>query len=903
MAKGLKIIEEKIMDKTGELTIDCLLDCIQALVTDCNHPALKRLKNIDLFLQRYEKLSSFIIDNRLKSSDFDVIKTIGRGAFGKVDLVRHTATKQVYAMKLLSKSEMIKRSESAFYWEERFIMAHAATDWIVKLHFAFQDERYLYMVMDYMPGGDLVNLMSNFDVPEKWAKFYCAEIVLAVDSIHKMGFVHRDVKPDNMLLDKHGHVRLADFGTCMRMDPKSLIWCDTAVGTPDYISPEVLESQSSASNLRRPYSNLCDWWSVGVVLYEMIIGDTPFYAESLIGTYGKIMDHNNSLQFDPEATISRDAKNLIRSFLTDQSERLGKNGVEEIKAHPFFKNENWTFDNIHLSVPPVIPDLKSDDDTSNFEDIDENDSNMEDNSFPVPKAFAGDQLPFVGFTYSSQGQYFESTNKNPDRLQNKLVNNHIHEQSNSLAQEANCTSTGIPSPAQTSPPQDTAINNQIVDAGQDRINPQESTSVTTYTTNGPLRQSAPPLDQVEKMKERLAEREKNLSQVGKNLEITLSKLQLEFDARRLAEERLSCIEKERDLIQKELHDLRTKVESKDKSIETLHEREENLVKQLEETNREMSNRLDEIKSELEKRDEKVEILQRQLHQERLLKGQAVTKLAQIQFSDQLELETEQHFASLYKNQLKEMKEEMEERQKELSLARHNLELSVSKLQVEMASKKLAEDTILNLQRDKESKDLEVNDLKNMCDSKDRSIDFLRQQEKTLSQQLNDMRAEMNTRIESMKQELDGHNEKFDLLQRQLNQEKLLKLQAVNKLAEIMYRKDPKKSNKENSYELRKREKECRKLQQNLTTERERFDQTVARLQKNLSETQAALHDEGQSKLRLEMELEELKRTRKSQIAPEGGAAVAGSALPHDGEHSKPTDKPKNRRQRWLRVGH
>lgn len=798
MASGLKTIEERIMDKTGELTIDCLLDCIQALVTDCNHPALKRLKNIDLFLQRYEKLSSFIIDNRLKPLDFDVIKTIGRGAFGKVDLVRHKASKQVYAMKLLSKSEMIKRSESAFYWEERFIMAHAVTDWIVKLHFAFQDERYLYMVMDYMPGGDLVNLMSNFDVPEKWAKFYCAEIVLAVDSIHKMGFVHRDVKPDNMLLDKHGHVRLADFGTCMRMDSKNLVWCDTAVGTPDYISPEVLESQSSASNLRKPYSNLCDWWSVGVVLYEMIIGDTPFYAESLIGTYGRIMDHKNSLKYDKEATISKDAKDLIRSFLTDQSERLGKNGIDEIKTHPFFKNENWTFDNIHQSVPPVIPDLKSDDDTSNFDEIDDKDSNLEDNRFPVPKAFAGDQLPFVGFTYSSHEHYFRQLETVKDKV---------------------------------------AIE-------------------TTNETN----------HQNEHIKERLA-----------------------------------CIEKEKEMIQTELQELKNEVKLKDKSIESLHEREETLLKQLDETSKEMSSRIDEIKSEMGDRDEKVELLQRQLHQEKLLKSQAVNKLAQIQFSDQLELETEQHFASLYKNQLKEMKEEMEERQKELTQTKHNLELTMSKLQLEIASKRFAEEAIANLEKDKEARDMEIADLKTRCDSKDKSIELLEQQEQKLSKQLNDLSGEMNSKMESVKQELDSNNEKFELFQRQLNQEKLLKLQAVNKLAEIMYRKDPKKSNKENSYELRKREKECRKLQQNLTTERERFDQTVARLQKNLSETQAALHDEGQSKLRLEMELEELKKKlQQKKTVPHGeDTTTSGNNVSQDNDTNKPTDKPKNRRQRWL----
>lgn len=837
MVPGLKTIEEKIMDKTGELTIDCLLDCIQALVTDCNHPALKRLKNIDLFLQRYEKLSSFIISNRLKPVDFDVIKTIGRGAFGKVDLVRHKASKQVYAMKLLSKSEMIKRSESAFYWEERFIMAHAATDWIVKLHFAFQDNRYLYMVMDYMPGGDLVNLMSKFDVPEKWAKFYCAEIVLAVDSIHKMGFVHRDVKPDNMLLDKQGHVRLADFGTCMRMDADNLVWCDTAVGTPDYISPEVLESQSSASNSKKPYSNLCDWWSVGVVLYELIIGYTPFYANSLIGTYGKIMDHKNSLEFDQESIISKEAKSLIRAFLTDQSERLGKNGVEDVKAHPFFRDDNWNFSNIHQSVPPVIPDLKSDDDTSNFDDIDETDGNLEDNSFPVPKAFAGDQLPFVGFTYSSNEQYFN----------HPLTTTQDQSKAEPVSDELG-----------RFPEQKTSIQTENLKTITNNNN-----SLNSNSTNSSL------TDAVEKMKEKLKERQNNLDQVGRNLEITLAKLQTEFDTRRLAEERLACAENEKERVQKELYDLKNKIESREKSIENLHEREESLVRQLEETSKDLTRKYDEIKCQLEERDERVDLLQRQLHQERLLKGQAVTKLAQIQFSDQLELETEQNFASLYKNQLKEMKEEMEERQKELSQIKYNLDLTASKLQVELASKKLAEETIMELEKEKAQREFEVKDLKTICDNKDKSIDLLKQQEEDLKRRLDELNVEMSEKIGLLKGELEGQNEKFELLQRQLSQEKLLKLQAVNKLAEIMYLKDPKKSSKENSYELRKREKECRKLQQNLTTERERFDQTVARLQKNLSETQAALHDEAQSKLRLEMELAELRK-KLEQKTPSTG---------------------------------
>merc|ERR1719341_2827160 len=334
---------------------------------------------------------------RMKPDDFKLIKVIGRGAFGEVQLVRHKFTTKVYAMKLLSKYEMIKRSDSAFFWEERDIMAHANSEWIVQLHFAFQDQRYLYMVMDYMPGGDLVNLMSNYEVPEKWARFYCAEVVLALDAIHSMGFVHRDVKPDNMLLDASGHLKLADFGTCMKMGPDGMVRSETAVGTPDYISPEVLRSQGGTGE----YGRECDWWSVGVFLYEMLVGDTPFYAESLVGTYGKIMDHQNALTFPDEVDMNANAESLIRAFLTDRNSRLGKNGVQEIMGHQFFSNPQWTFDTIRDCVPPVVPDLSSDDDTRNFDDVE---NEAPDENFPQPKAFAGNHLPFVGFTYSKDYQ-------------------------------------------------------------------------------------------------------------------------------------------------------------------------------------------------------------------------------------------------------------------------------------------------------------------------------------------------------------------------------------------------------------------------------------------------------------------------------------------------------------------
>ncbi|XP_040283255.1 rho-associated protein kinase 2 isoform X4 [Bufo bufo] len=416
--KGMAGRQEKLdtvlRNPRSPINIESLLDGLNSLVLDLDFPALRKNKNIDNFLNRYEKVVSDVRQLQMKAEDYDIVKVIGRGAFGEVQLVRHKSTQKVYAMKLLSKFEMIKRSDSAFFWEERDIMAFANSPWVVQLYCAFQDEKSLYMVMEYMPGGDLVNLMSNYDMPEKWAKFYTAEVVLALDAIHSMGLIHRDVKPDNMLLDKNGHLKLADFGTCMKMDETGMVRCDTAVGTPDYISPEVLKSQGGDGY----YGRECDWWSVGVFLFEMLVGDTPFYADSLVGTYSKIMDHKNSLNFPEDVEISKHAKNLICAFLTEREVRLGRNGIEEIKQHAFFKNDQWTWDNIRETAAPVVPELSSDIDSSNFDDIEDDKGKVE--TFPIPKAYAGNQLPFIGFTYYRENLLLSDPSKGREQQNSSM---------------------------------------------------------------------------------------------------------------------------------------------------------------------------------------------------------------------------------------------------------------------------------------------------------------------------------------------------------------------------------------------------------------------------------------------------------------------------------------------------
>ncbi|KAK9721624.1 Serine/threonine-protein kinase MRCK gamma, variant 2 [Basidiobolus ranarum] len=316
-----------------------------------------------------------------------------------VSVVRKKSTGEVYAMKTLHKQYILKRKEQAFYMEERDILALGESSiWIPKLHTAFQDHENLYLVMEYAPGGDLFSLLAKRDEPildEEAARFYIAEIILAVADLHVMGYVHRDIKPNNILIDRAGHIKLADFGSCIKLGPLNKVTSSISVGTCDYISPEVLQAQEGN---RDGYGQECDWWSIGIVLYEILQGDPPFYSESVPETYSKIMRHQEELQFLDEIPISAVAQDLIRSLLCGKDTRLGKNGVEEIKNHPFFNDFEW--DNIRLRTPPFIPALESAHDTANF-------LPLEDVPKPVAAVNAnrdslGNHFPFIGFTFHSE---------------------------------------------------------------------------------------------------------------------------------------------------------------------------------------------------------------------------------------------------------------------------------------------------------------------------------------------------------------------------------------------------------------------------------------------------------------------------------------------------------------------
>uniref|UniRef100_A0A668TM01 non-specific serine/threonine protein kinase n=1 Tax=Oreochromis aureus TaxID=47969 RepID=A0A668TM01_OREAU len=814
-------IDAMLKDPKSEINTDCLLDGLDALVYDLDFPALRKNKSIDNFLNRYKETISKIRDLRMKAVDYEVVKVIGRGAFGEVQLVRHKATSKVYAMKLLSKFEMIKRSDSAFFWEERDIMAFANSSWVVQLFFAFQDDRYLYMVMEYMPGGDLVNLMSNYDVPEKWARFYTAEVVLALDGIHSMGFIHRDVKPDNMLLDKAGHLKLADFGTCMKMNKDGMVRCDTAVGTPDYISPEVLKSQGGDGY----YGRECDWWSVGVFLYEMLVGDTPFYADSLVGTYSKIMNHKNALTFPDDSDISNDAKNLICAFLTDREVRLGRNGVDEIKRHPFFKNDQWTWENIRETAAPVVPELSSDTDTSNFDDIEED--RGEEETFPIPKAFVGNQLPFLKWNVSVQlenlqkriyqlEEQLHSEMQLKDELEQKCrtSNTKIEKMMKELDEEANLRKSAEASlsllekdklmqqhrfteyqrKADQEAEKRRNLENEVSNL-KEQLEDMKKISQNSQASNDKIAQLQ---NQLEEANDLLRAESDTAGRLRKShTEMTKSMTHLENLNREL-QERSRAVEGEKALLEKELLLLQSTLDSERRNYSQDSEEIRELqarLSGLQEDNKNLKLSLSKMEAERKQAQERSNNLEKEKNnleidlnyklktlQQRLEQEQTEHRVTRAQLTDKYESIEEAKSAAMSAVQQK-MSEETGARmraesrvvevEKQCSMLEFDLKQSVQKMEQLMKQKERLEDEVKNLQIQVEQESSKRIQIQNDLKTRMQEMDRLRCSEKQLKQEINtslESKRSLEFQLAQLSKQYRGNEGQMRELQDQLEAE-------------------------------------------------------------------------------------------------------------------------------------
>jgi len=268
---------------------------------------------------------------KVTKDDFELLNVIGKGSFGKVMQVKKKDSGQIFAMKVLRKEAIIARKQVAHTRAEKSILQKIQHPFIVRLHYAFQTKDKLYMILDYINGGELFyHLKKEGRFSEPRVKFYAAEITCAMAHLHSLGIVYRDLKPENILLDNTGNICITDFGLSKEVKPTE--GTHTFCGTPEYLAPEVLKGQG--------HGTAVDWWSLGTLIYEMLTGLPPFYSQNINIMYQKIL--NGELRFP--SYVSADAQALLEGLLTrDPDKRLGssKEGAAEVKRHPFFKDIDW----------------------------------------------------------------------------------------------------------------------------------------------------------------------------------------------------------------------------------------------------------------------------------------------------------------------------------------------------------------------------------------------------------------------------------------------------------------------------------------------------------------------------------------------------------------------------------
>lgn len=322
-----------------------------------------------------EEVASLIPTVKASSiDDFELLTTLGKGAFGRVRLGRHREDGSLWAIKMLKKSEIVENNAISHLHREKSVLMSVRHPFIVNLACAFHDEARVYLVLEFVQGGPFdTRLRGEGALSVGEASFYAAQIVLVLEYLHAIDYIYRDLKPDNLLFDMAGYVKLTDFGFA-----KKTTFTKTLCGTPDYMAPEIIQ--------RTGYGKAVDWWALGVVLCEMLTGSTPFVADSHDATYDAI------LKFKPRwpSDLKGHGKAIVKSFITKSPD--ARLGAGRIKGQPFFKAINWDQLIRRQLQAPHTPFVNFPDDTSNFDEY------PDSKDPPVPLCIEqGEQDPFADF--------------------------------------------------------------------------------------------------------------------------------------------------------------------------------------------------------------------------------------------------------------------------------------------------------------------------------------------------------------------------------------------------------------------------------------------------------------------------------------------------------------------------
>ncbi|XP_026178995.1 microtubule-associated serine/threonine-protein kinase 3 [Mastacembelus armatus] len=367
VGQGIKTdIPRYIISQLG-LTRDLLQDMAQLEQYDASH-SVEPDANVE------NKAPQTLTPTRRKplESDFETIKLISNGAYGAVYLVRHKETRQRFAMKKINRQNLVLRNQIQQVFVERDILTFAENPFVVSMFCSFETRRHLCMVMEYVEGGDCANLLKNMGpLPVEMTRMYFAETVLALEYLHNYGVVHRDLKPDNLLITSMGHIKLTDFGLSKiglmnmttnlyegHMEKDTREFVDKQVcGTPEYIAPEVI--------LRQGYGKPVDWWSMGIILYEFLVGCVPFFGDTPEELFGQVVS-DEIVWPEGDDALPADAQDLITRLLRQSPlDRLGTGGASEVKQHPFFLGLDWT--GLLRQKAEFVPQLEAEDDTSYFD--------------------------------------------------------------------------------------------------------------------------------------------------------------------------------------------------------------------------------------------------------------------------------------------------------------------------------------------------------------------------------------------------------------------------------------------------------------------------------------------------------------------------------------------------------